>query len=72
MFLHQWRGPLHNAANEIIAPGYPLGPYGAHYERKKTEYFERGLTSGHADKAARRYMAKMFIRDLWKAWRATG
>jgi hypothetical protein len=71
MFLYQWRGPLRDAAKEIIAPGYPLGPYGAHYERKKTEYLERGLTSGHADKAARRYMAKMFIRDLWKAWRAT-
>jgi hypothetical protein len=71
MFRKQWRGPLLDDNDELIEPGYPLGPYGAHYERKKTEYLERGLTRGHADKAARRYMAKMFVRDLWKAWRAT-
>lgn len=67
MFRSQWRG----AKND--APGYPIGPYGAHYARKKAEYLARFAdekgAKGHAENAARRYMAKMFIRDLWKAWR---
>ena len=67
MFRSQWRGAKDDA------PGYPIGPYGAHYARKKAEYTIRFAdelhAKAHAEKAARRYMAKMFIRDLWKAWR---
>lgn len=56
MLRQQWQG------------GEARGPYGAAYARKKAEYLAREWTPGHADKAARRYMAKMFLRDLWKAW----
>ena len=45
-----------------------LGPYGAHYARKKAEYIARDKS--YADRSARRYTTKRFIRDLWKAWRA--
>jgi hypothetical protein len=67
MFRSQWRGAKDDK------PGYPIGPYGAYYGRKKAEYLIRFADEPygkkHADNAARRYMAKMFIRDLWKAWR---
>jgi len=67
MFRSQWRGAKDGQ------PGYPIGPYGAHYGRKKAEYLVRFAdephAKAHAENAARRYMAKMFIRDLWKAWR---
>ena len=43
------------------------GPYGEYYARKKAEYVERGHKG--ADRAARRAMAKMFVRDVWNAWR---
>lgn len=59
----QWRGAKDDA------PGYAIGPYGEYYSRKKAEYLSREWTPGHADKAARRYMAKMLVRDLWNAWR---
>jgi hypothetical protein len=45
-----------------------LGPYGEHYARKLPEYIARNHPM--PGKAARRYMAKMFIRDLWRAWRS--
>ena len=67
MFRSQWRGAKDDQ------PGYPIGPYGVHYGRKKAEYLTRFAdephTKAHAENAARRYMAKMFIRDLWNAWR---
>jgi hypothetical protein len=67
MLRSQWRGSKNGA------PGYAIGPYGAHYARKKAEYLIRyadeATGKGHAENGARRYMAKMFIRDLWKAWR---
>lgn len=54
-------------------PAHPLGPYGAYYGTKKAEYLERYADEkggrDHADISARRYAAKMFIRDLWRAWR---
>lgn len=56
----QWR------AEKCTIPAHPIGPYGDHYGRKKAEYIERGHPA--PDKAARRYMAKMFIRDLWQEW----
>lgn len=64
MFRAQWRGAKDDA------PAHARGPYGEHYARKKAEYLAWEWTPKHADKAARRYMAKMLIRDLWNAWRA--
>lgn len=58
---HQWR------AEKDGVPGHPIGPYGEHYARKKAEYIDREHPA--PDKAARRYMAKMLIRDLHNAWR---
>jgi hypothetical protein len=49
--------------------GKPRDPYGEAYARKKAEYLARGWTPTHADQAARRYMSKRFIRDLWAAWK---
>lgn len=47
--------------------GPPLGAYGALYAKQVAVYEERGWK--HARPAAGRYMAKCFIRDLWRAWR---
>jgi hypothetical protein len=47
--------------------GPALGAYGALYARQVEVYEERGWR--HARPAAGRYMAKCFIRDLWRAWR---
>lgn len=67
MLRSQWRGPKEDQ------PGYAIGLYGEHYARKKAEYLVRFADEphckAHAENAARRYMAKMFIRDLWNAWR---
>lgn len=62
MLRAQWR------KEQDGVPGHPIGPYGEHYARKKAEYVVRAHPA--PDRAARRYMAKMFIRDLWKAWNA--
>jgi hypothetical protein len=52
---------------------HALGPYGTYYADKKAEYLGRYADekggADHADIAARRYAAKMFIRDLWRAWK---
>lgn len=64
MIRAQWR------AEKDDVPAHALGPYGEIYGRQKTVYLGRGLLAGHADKAARRYAAKAFIRDLRSAWRA--
>src|SRR5262249_9309996 len=48
------------------------GMYGAAYLRKKAEYLERGWTKNHAHRAAHRYMEKLAIKDLWRAWRGQG
>lgn len=62
----QWRGDRDGV------PAHPIGPYGVYYGTKKAEYLARfegqkGWRT-HADMAARRYAAKMFLRDLWTAW----
>lgn len=60
----QWRG------GKDGEPGHAIGPYGEAYARKKAEYLAReGWTAAHADAAARRYMTKCLLRDLWEAWR---
>jgi hypothetical protein len=67
MFRSQWRGEREGV------PAHPIGPYGEYYRRKKFEYAVRYRDEAggkaHAENAARRYMAKMFVRDLWAAWR---
>lgn len=71
---HQWRGAVKDDAGAVVTAARAIGPYGAYYGRKRAEYAERfaGEKGGaaHADAAARRYMAKQFLRDLWRAWRA--
>lgn len=68
MFRHQKRG------------GVACGPYGEIYETKKADYTARVeagevCAQGHkwtkvrADKAARRYMTRRLLDDLWRAWR---
>lgn len=59
----QWRG------GKGGEPGHAIGPYGEAYARKKAEYLAReGWTAAHADAAARRYVTKCLLRDLWEAW----
>lgn len=74
MLRAQWRGAKIDDAGEIIEAPHAIGPYGAYYGRKRYEYTERWAeektVAGHANAAARRYVSKMFVRDLWKAWRA--
>lgn len=62
MFRAQWRGEKDGE------PAHPIGPYGEKYARKKAEYLARDDIAA-PDRAARRYMTKCFIRDLWNAWR---
>lgn len=43
---------------------------GDRFDKKSRETLEAGrILPKHIDNRARRYMAKMFLRDLWKAWR---
>ena len=69
MLRAQWRGEKKDDDGNIISPGHAIGPYGEHYRRKKAEYIAREHPA--PDRAARRYMAKMFLRDLLNAWRAS-
>jgi hypothetical protein len=66
MLRAQWRGAKLDDAGNVVEPARAIGPYGEHYARKKTEYVARRHPA--PDRAAGRYMAKMFIRDLWRAW----
>ena len=47
----------------------PGSKYRTYYERKKAEYVAR--EKSYPDRSARRAMAKMLIRDLWRAWRSS-
>lgn len=51
-----------------IGGGEARGRYGVYYVRKKAEYLGREWKPKHADGAARRYMSKMLLRDLHRAW----
>lgn len=67
---HQWRGEKTDAESGEVISAHATGPYGEHYARKKAEYLAReGWTPKHADMAARRYMEKRLLKDLWRAWR---
>jgi hypothetical protein len=44
-------------------------PYCKLYEPAKEKYLARGWTKGHADKAAKRIMAKTWLQHLWLVWR---
>jgi len=77
LFKHQWVGDKDEDGKNPAETGKPVaieahavGPYGEYYGRKKAEYIMREWTPKHADNAARRYMTKCLIRDLWSAWRA--
>ena len=76
LFRAQWRGEKDGI------PAHAIGPYGEDYARKKAEYAARieatadlpatdpaKWTPARADKAARRYMEKAVLRDLWREWR---
>ena len=76
LFRAQWRGEKEGV------PAHAIGPYGEDYARKKAEYAARieatadlpatdpaKWTPARADKAARRYMEKAVLRDLWREWR---
>jgi hypothetical protein len=72
MLRAQWRGDKdadgknpEKTGKPVAVPAHAIGPYGEHYARKKTEYIARRHPA--PDRAARRYMAKMFIRDFWRA-----
>lgn len=62
MLRAQWR------AERDGVPAHAIGPYGEVYAAKRAEYVAREHPA--ADRAARRYMAKRLLRDLWAAWRA--
>lgn len=68
LFFKQWRAQKTDDNGNVI-PAHPLGRYGEYYRRKKDEYLDRGWALKHADAAAKRYMSKCFLRDLWVAWR---
>lgn len=76
MFRQQWRAARDAEGNAVkgddppAVPAHAIGPYGEMYGRKKAEYLERAFPAGHADKAARRYMTKCFMVDLWRGWKA--
>lgn len=51
-------------------------PYKARLEQEENEVLHRGeekqwkdVSKGHRDRAAKRYMIKMFLKDLYVAWR---
>lgn len=52
----------------VAVAAHALGPYGALYAERKAWNLARGLTTGHADKEARRFMSKRLILDMWIAW----
>jgi hypothetical protein len=78
MLRAQWRGAK---KDDPDSEGYPIGPYGAVYGRRKALTLQRiepneHLPFGHPDRwhkkrcddDARRVMAKEFLRDLWLVW----
>lgn len=58
----QWRGAKDDE------PGYPIGPFGSVYAEAKARHLSAGKSKGHADKAARRAMAKALLHDVHAAW----
>lgn len=65
MLRAQWRGEK----DEV--PAHAIGPYGEVYAERKAWNLARDLKPGHAERDARRFMAKRFIRDMWVAWQET-
>jgi hypothetical protein len=71
----QWRGDRDEdgkypsvTKKPVAVAAHSIGPYGKVYGERKAWNYARGLTPIHADRDARRFMAKRFIRDLWVAW----
>lgn len=76
MFRSQWRGERdedgkspQKTGKPVAVPAHAVGPYGEVYGERKAWNLARGLPLNHADKEARRFMAKRFLRELWVAWR---
>ncbi len=80
LFRGQWRGAKESEDGEVTA-GYPIGPYGAVYARRKAytlprieatddlDFKDRNKwTKKRCDNDARRVMSKEFLRDLWRVW----
>lgn len=69
----QWRAEKTDDETGEVTGAHAIGPYGEIYARKKAEYVARAdgpnkITA--PDKADRRYMAKCFLADLHRAWKA--
>jgi len=58
---------LDKETGEILKPA---GHYREVYDKRKAYELARDIPKGHAHNRATRYMEKLVIRDLWKAWRA--
>jgi hypothetical protein len=78
MLRAQWRGDKdeHGVAvsgsdRAVATAAHAIGPYGQVYGDRRSWNAARGLMPAHADKEARRFMSKRFIRDLWTAWQDT-
>lgn len=76
--IHQYAVWIRNAQCEAkdksgTLYGRPTGHYGALYVRRRedTARTHPDWTMQHAHMDALRYMMKKFLRDLWRAWRAT-
>lgn len=76
MLRHQWRSDRDENGKDprktkkpVVTPAHSIGPYGKVYGDRKEWNLARGLGPKHADRDARRVMAKAFIRDLWCQWR---
>jgi hypothetical protein len=81
LFQHQWRGEKDDVPAHPVGPyGEKYARKKAEYmeraeatadlpDRIGEQWNEAKWTKAHADNAARRYMAKELLRDLWKAWR---
>lgn len=76
MFKQQWRGDRDEDGKDpkksgkpVAVPAHAVGPYGEVYAERKAWNLARGFSPAHAEKEARRFMSKRFLRELWVAWR---
>lgn len=70
-FSPQRRKLMYLIADSLVK-GNRGGEYKAFYDAEKARRLERGdgVTKKHAHNHALRLLAKRYLRDLWKAWRA--
>lgn len=48
---------------------YHDSPWREVFLKKKEEYLSRGLSKGHADRSARRWVGTRFLREIWRQWK---